>query len=147
MLSLILIFSQCGFHHVCPGDELLHIFTHHIKKSEDELWNNIGDYMLQRVDWVEHLTRVVLKDANISVEDYIDSMWTPGIPLDFCALVILCCIYHINVTVYTSQGLWATCHKKDIRNCLFGIVFNGNFKFTETLKEGKGEEYREWLHE
>ena len=130
-----------------PGDELLHIFTHHIKKSEDELQNILGDYMLQRVDWVERLTRVILKDANGSVEDYIDSMQTPGIPLDFCALVILCRIYHIHGAVYTSQGLWATCRKRDIRNCLFGIVSNGNFKFTETVKEGKGEEYKEWLHE
>ena len=39
---------------------------------------------------MEHLTRTVLKDANVSVEDYIDSMSTPGIPLDFCALVVLC---------------------------------------------------------
>ena len=127
---------------MCPGDELLHIFTHHIKKSEDELWNIMGDYMLQRVDWVERLTRVVLKDANVSVEDYIDSMRMPSIPLDFCTLVILCHIYHIHIAVYTSPGLWATCRKKDIRNCLFGIVFNGNYKFMETVKERKGEEYR-----
>ena len=72
-----------------PGNQLLHIFLHHIKKTEDELWTILGDYMLQRLAWVERLTRVVLKDANVSVEDYIDSMQTPGTLLNFCALMIL----------------------------------------------------------
>ena len=132
---------------MCPGDKLLHIFSHHIKKTEDQLRDILCDYMLGRLQWVERLTRIVLKDANVSVEDYIDSMSTPGISLDFCALVVLCRIYHIHVTVYTTQGLWATCRKKDIRNCLFGIIFNGSFQFMETVKIGKLEQYTHWLDE
>ena len=38
------------------------------------LGNILGDYMLQRLAWVERLTQVVLRDTNISIEDYIDGM-------------------------------------------------------------------------
>ena len=37
--------------------------------------------------------------------------------------------------------------KKDIHQCLSGIVYNGEFNFTETVKVVKGEQYRLWLSE
>ena len=129
------------------GDELLHIFTHHIKKTEDELREILRTYMVQHLAWVERLSSVIVRDVNVSLEDYVDTITTPGVPLDFVALVVLCRIYHIHVAVYTSQGLWSTCRKKDIRQCLFGIVYNGEFQFTETVKHGKGKQYHVWLQE
>ena len=144
--TIFLSFLQCGFP-VRQGDELLHIFTHHIKKTEDELQEILRTYMVQHLAWVERLSSVILHDVNVSLEDYVDTITTPGVPLDFVALVVLCSIYHIHVAVYTSEGLWSTCHKKDIRQCLFGIVYNGEFQFTETVKHGKGEQYHVWLQE
>ena len=40
--TIFLSFLQCGFP-IHQGDELLHIFTHHIKKTEDELQGNPKD--------------------------------------------------------------------------------------------------------
>ena len=129
------------------GDELLHIFTHHIKKTEDELREIMRTYMLNHLQWISRLGRVVLADANVSVEDYIDTMTTAGTPLDFIGLTVLCRIYHIHIAVYTSKGLWSTCREKNIKQCVFGIVYNGEFKFTETVKQGLGEQYQNWLQE
>ena len=101
--------------------------------------------MIQHINWVQRLSSIVLHDVNVSLEDYIDTITTPGVPFDFVALVVLCRIYHIHVAVYTTQELWSTCHEKDIRQCLFGIIYNGEFQFSETVKLRKLEQYRTWL--
>ena len=80
---------QCGFDYIRPGDKLIHIFTHHIQKTEDQLREILRREMLKHLDWVEKLCRVVLSEVNVSIEDYIDTMSTPGVPLDFTAIVVL----------------------------------------------------------
>ena len=70
-----------------------------------------------------------------------------GVPLDFVALLFLCQIYHIHVAVFTARGVWSTSRQTKKNDCLFAVVFNGNFKFTETVKAGCGDEYREWLQD
>ena len=80
---------QCGFDYIRLGNKLVHIFTHHIQKTEDQLREILRREMLKHLDWVEKLGRVVLSEVNVSIEDYIDTMSTPGVPLDFTAIVIL----------------------------------------------------------
>ena len=104
--------------------------------------------MVQHHQWLQQISSVVLKEVNVSIEDYIDTITTPGVPLDFVALMFLCRIYHIHVAVFTTRGVWSTCRNTKKDDCLFGVVYNGgNFAFTETVKEGKGDQYRRWLED
>ena len=103
--------------------------------------------MLQHLNWLEQISEVVLREVNVSLEDYIDTITTPGVPLDFVALLFLCRIYYIHIAVFTARGVWSTSRQTKKNDCLFGVVFNGNFKFTETIKAGCGEEYRQWLED
>ena len=96
---------------------------------------------------VEQISAVVLKEVNVSLEDYIDTMSTPGVPLDFVALIFLCCVYHIHVAMFTACGVWTTSRKAKKNNCLFGVVYHGNFKFCETVRAGRVDEYRAWLED
>ena len=64
--------------------------------------------MLQHLNWLEQISDVVLREVNVSLEDYIDTITMPGVLLDFVALLFLCRIYHIHVTVFTSRGVWST---------------------------------------
>ena len=123
----------------------MHIFSHHIQKTEDQLREILRTYMLQHLQWVQHISRVILKDVTVSLEDYIDTITTPGVPIDFVAIVVLCRAYHFHLAIYTSKGVWATCQQKSITKCLFDVVYNGNFTFTETVKKFKGQEYQGWL--
>ena len=104
--------------------------------------------MVQHHEWLQQISAVVLKEVNVSIEDYIDTITTPGVPIDFVALMFLYRIYHIHVAVFTTRGVWSTYRNTKKNNCLFGIVYNsGNFSFTETVKEGKGEQYHHWLED
>ena len=101
--------------------------------------------MLKHLDWLEEITKVILVDVNVSLEDYIDSMSTPGVPLDFIAIVVISRLYHIHVAVFTNSGIWSTSRSRPYKDALFGLVFNGGFAFTETVTCGKGAQYRAWL--
>ena len=136
---------QCDYPYIRPGDELLHIFSHHIGKSEDQLREILRSKMIQHLPWLEQISSVILREVNVSLEDYIDTMSTPGVPLDFVGLLFLSHIYHIHVAVFTMRGIWSTSRNVKKNDCLFGIVFNGNFKFTKTVKVGRGNEYLAWL--
>ena len=101
--------------------------------------------MLKHLDWVEKLCRVVLSEVNISIEDYIDTMSTPGVPLDFTTIVVLVQIYHIHITVYTNARIWSTSCSHPFKDARFGLVFNGGFNFMETVSCGNTDTYQDWI--
>ena len=83
---------KCEYKLVRLGDDLLHVFMHHIGKTKDQLQEILWEKMLQHLNWLEQISAVVLKEVNVSLEDYIDTMSTPGVLLDFVALMFLCCV-------------------------------------------------------
>ena len=85
------------------------------------------------------------KYTQVPVENYIDSITTPGVPLDFVRLTVLCCIFHIHVGVFFNNGCWCTSHEKDLSKVRFRIVFHGNLTFTETVRKGWSEKYLFWI--
>ena len=136
---------QCGFPFIQKGDELLHIFSHHISKTEDNLREILRSFMLGHLPWIHQISEIILTEVNMSIKDYIDTITTPGVPLDFVAIVALCRAYHIHLAVYTSKGLWSTSRQRSIKNCLFGVLFYGSFEFTELITEGSYDDYTRWL--
>ena len=81
-------FLQCGSEYMRQGDELIHVLTHHIRLTEDQLRENLRCYIMNRLDWVEKISACVLKQRDQSLEDYIDEITTPGVPLDPIALLV-----------------------------------------------------------
>ena len=136
---------QCGFPFVRPGDELLHIFSHHIECTEDDLREILRDFVLQNIDWFTNITSIVREYSNLTVEDYIDNLTTPGVPLDFVGITVLSRIYHIHVGVFFKNGAWGTSKHKNFESARFGLVYNGNLKFTETVRTGWGEQYLTYI--
>ena len=80
---------QCPLKECIPGDKTLHILSHFITKTEDELREILTRYMLSRLDWFESVSRKFLQAEKISVEAYIDNLCTPGTPLDLLAVLCL----------------------------------------------------------
>ena len=106
--------------------------------------------MLSHLPWVQKISEVLLRDVNVSVEDYIDSVTTPGVPVDFVGLMVLCRAYHFHIAVFTTRGIWSTARrskKRKNKNCLFGLVYHGSFVFSETVKAGTSEEYMNYLEQ
>ena len=89
------------------GDELLHIFMHHISKTEDNLREILRSFMLGHITWIHRISKIVL---TVSVEDYIDTITSPGVALDFCcnSCFVLCvshtsCCEHIKRIMVIKQ--------------------------------------------
>ena len=82
---------------------MLHIFTHHIRKTEDQLREILRLYMLANLEWIQRISRVVLHDVNVTVEDYIDTITTAGVHLDFVAVLVFCRIYHMHMAIFNSK--------------------------------------------
>ena len=101
--------------------------------------------MLLHIEWVTSLTSTVCKYTQVPIEDYIDSITTLGVPLDFVGLTVLCHIFHIHVGVFFNNRCWCTSHAKDLSKARFGIVFHGDLKFTETVRKGWSEKYLFWI--
>ena len=99
--------------------------------------------MIQHIDWLTELTSTVWKYSKVTVEDYIDRITTPGVPMDFVVITVLCRIYHIHVGVFFNNEAWSTCRDKHLKSSRFGIVFHGNLKFTETVHTGWIDKYHE----
>ena len=101
--------------------------------------------MLEHIEWITSLTSTVHKYTEVPVEDYIDLITTPGVPLDFVGLTVLCHIFHIHVGVFFNNGCWCTSCKKDLSKARFGIVFHRDLKLTETVHKGWSEKYLFWI--
>ena len=101
--------------------------------------------MIQHIDWLTDLMSTVRKYSKVTVEDYIDRITTPGVPMDFVAITVLCRIYHIHVGIFFNNGAWSTCRDKHLKSSRFGIVFHGNLEFTETVHTGWTDKYHQWI--
>ena len=128
---------QCPLKECIPGDKTLHILSHFITKTEDELREILIRYMLSRLDWFESVSRKFLQAEKVSVEAYIDNLCTPGTPLDLLAVFVLARLYRFHVGFFLNTGMWCTNVHKNISACKLVLVFEGKTDFHETYKGGE----------
>ena len=127
------------------GDELLHIFTHHLKRTEDDLREMLRDYMLANSEWMLDIAKSVLLEQDMTLEDYIDTVTTPGSPVDAVCILVLAKIFNMHVAIFLKKGVWCTSKDRSLKKCRLGLIFNGNGQFTETVKAGHSAKYIEFL--
>ena len=140
------IFSfQCSFEHVRKGDELLHVFTHYLRRTEDYLHEMMQDYMISHIDWTITIAKTVLNRNGISVEDYIDTVTTPGMAIDPVCVLVLARMFHFHAAIFLKKGVWSTCKDKSLKKCRMGLIFHGGSNFSETVKIGESDSYKSFL--
>ena len=146
LLQVIAYFSmlQCPLKDCVPADRTLHILSHFIMKTEDELREIITKYMLSRLDWFQSVSCLFLQADKISVEYYIDYIHTPGMPLDLLCIFVLARLYRFHVGLILNKGMWCSNLKKDMQGCKTIFVFQGETDFHETFK-GSQQAYVESL--
>ena len=103
--------------------------------------------MLKHPDWLESISKTVLAEVAVSLEDYIDTITSPGVPLDFIAVTVLCRAYHMHIGIFTAAALWTTSKVKSFEVCKFALVFHGDLQFSETVQEGQSESYLQWIED
>ena len=136
---------QCGFEFVRTGDELLHIFTHHLKGTEDDLREMLRDYMLANSEWMLAIGKSVLEKWDTTLEDYIDTVTTPGAELDAVCILAIAKLFNIHVAIFLKKGVWCTSKDRSLKNCRLGLIYHGNGEFSETVREGQSAKYFQFL--
>ena len=102
---------------------------------------------MNRLDWVAKISARVLKQHEQSLEDYIDDITTPGVPLDPIALLVFARMYKIHIAIFTAKDIWATCRDTTLKKVRFVLLWYGANKFMESVKIGKSKSYQYWIHE
>ena len=103
--------------------------------------------MLRHVEWLTGIARTVLKKTETSVEDYIDTVTTPGYPIDAVCILVIARMFHIHIAVFLKSGAWSTSPSKSLKACRFALIFHGNNEYSEAVKTSDLERYDEWLDE
>ena len=122
------------------GDELVHVLSHHIHLTEDQICENMRAYMINRADWIEKIGGRILKKRGESLESYIDNITMSGVPLDTIALLTVARMHKFHIGVFTSLGMWSTCATNNLKNVRF-VLYKGSGRFVESVWQGQRENY------
>ena len=122
----------------------MHVFTHHLCRTEDDLREMLRDYMIVNMDWVLNIGKNMLKST--SLEDYIDTVTTPGVPIDPVCVLVLACMFHFHVAIFVSKGVLSTCKDRSLKKCRLRLIFHGSTEFSETVKVGQSKRYSKFLN-
>ena len=96
---------------------------------------------MSRLDWFEKVSSHFLRENSTSVEEYIDSITTPGIPLDLLALYVIARLYRFHFGLVLNHGQWCTSVTKEMHCCTFILLFRGPTEFVETCHTNGAERY------
>ena len=96
---------------------------------------------MSRLDWFEKVSSRFLQANSTSVESYIDSISTPGVPLDLLALYVIARLYRFHFGLVLNCGQWCTSVTKEMHRCTFILLFRGPTEFVETCHTNGAERY------
>ena len=96
---------------------------------------------MSRLDWFEKMSSHFLRENSTSVEAYIDSISTLGIPLDLLALYVIARLYRFHFGLVLNRGQWCTSVTKEMHRCTFILLFQGPTEFVETCHTDAAERY------
>ena len=119
-----------------PANKTLHILTHYITKTEEEIRDILTKYMLSALEWLESISHHYSECENVSLEGYIDNLATPGAPFDLLAIFVLAQLYHFHVRLFHANGMWCTSITKNMSVCQFVLLFQNRYEFDETFEGG-----------
>ena len=114
---------------------------HFIQRTEDEIREYLRSYIMSRLDWFEKVSSHFLCKNLTSVEAYIDSISTPGIPLDLLALYRIARLHRFHFGLVLNHGQWCTSVTKEMHRCTFILLFQGPTEFVETCHTNAAEWY------
>ena len=119
-----------------PANKTLHILTHYITKTEEEIRDILTKYMLSRLQWLQSISSHYLECENVSLEGYIDNISTPGAPFDLLAIFVLARLYRFHVGLFHAHGIWCSSITKNMSVCKFVLLFRNRYEFEETFEGG-----------
>ena len=78
---------------------------------------------MSQLDCFEKVSSHFLLQNSTSVEAYIDSISTPGMPFDILALYVIAQLYHFHFGLVLNCEQWCTSVTKDMHRCTFILLF------------------------
>ena len=79
------------------GDELLHIISHHKPVTPNEICSYLPVWTKKHHTFVDKISEDILQCKKLTLESYIETVLTPGVPIDEIGLIILARMYHLKL--------------------------------------------------
>ena len=116
----------------CIGDKTVHILTHFIRRKENALREYLRNFLLGKLDWFGEVSTEFLDHLQMSCEEYIDYISTPGTPMDILGLFLISRLYQFHTAVLFKSGFWCTSENNNLKDCMLILIYNGVHSFSET---------------
>ena len=82
--------------------------------------------------FVDKISKDILECKKLSLKSYIETVSTPGVPIDEIGLLILARMYHFKLCVLLKNHYWCALNESDPSQSEIIIVFCGHLCFTDT---------------
>ena len=132
---------QCPLFDGGIGDKTVHILTHFIRRTEPALREYLRNYLLARLEWFSQISLEYLEAVQMSAEEYIDYISSPGSPIDILGLFLIARLYEIHIGVMFKSGYWTTCSSERLKDCMIVLIYNGIYSFSETCAINAEQSY------
>ena len=123
----------------------MHIVTHFIQKTDDQIREYLRNYILSRLDWFQKVSKHFLDRLSTSIESYIDSISTTAVPFDMLALYVIARMYRFHFGLILNARQWCSNADKYMNKCMFILVFRGPTDLCETCNTGCALKYEQSL--
>ena len=130
-MYIVFLSFQCDAD-VPTGDELLHIISHHKLVKPTEIRTYLLVWVKKHKNFMEKISKDILTRKKLTLDDYISTVLTPGVPIDEIGLLILTRIYHLKLSVLLKNHYWCALNGSDVSQSEIIIVFCGKLQFTDT---------------
>ena len=99
----------------------MHIFSHYVKKSEDEIRFHMSAWILRHCDWLECISKDILNMKKHQLDDYISDVQMPGFKMDEISILLIARMYHLKVAVLMGNTYWTTLSDNNLKTWKYSL--------------------------
>ena len=96
------------------SNELLHIISHHKLVTPNEIQAYLPVWTKKHHAFVEKISKDILDKQKLSVNDYVQTISSKGIPIDEIGLLILTRMYHLKLCMILKTHYWCALNSSDV---------------------------------
>ena len=97
------------------------------------------NFVNKKIDWIEQISKHLLRLKKRKLEDYLAEFLKPEIPLDEVGILMFSQMMHKHVAVYFNDLYWTTRKDNDCEKCDAHLIYRGKSSYENTIPLTKDE--------
>ena len=147
VLSCVFI-MQCD-HAVRKHETTWHAFSHMTGHTPKEMRDYLRNFVAKdhHKVWIMNVGITFIAKKGLSIDEYLDNLLSPNVPIDELGLLIIVWMYHAHIAVIMYDWTWTTGFDLQPSDCKFVLAYCGGLDFYATCDrvEGMDQDYEIFL--